>query len=358
MTSCKNYMQEKCCCSFLTRCQILSMICKVEGSNEYEKEKAMTKILVMGGSYFIGKKIAETLAKSEDYDVTVLNRGSKSPTDTRIHQIICDRNDEQAMGEALSKQHFDMVVDVCALDKRHVQILCNCLELSVLKKYVFISSSAVYGVEHLTIPYAEEDVLGENRYWTYYGKNKTSAEKHLMERFTKTGIELVILRPPYVYGEYNYVQRESFVFEHILNNQPIIIPASKPKMQFIYTSDLADIVQLLLKRENGNIAAYNVGNSETINALEWVRYCEKAVGKKTKKIIYEHRNSKRKSKDFFPFHDYDNVLDVSKIKKIYAQETDFIEGLKNSYEWFLENRKEIIWKKDIIENEREIILNL
>lgn len=317
----------------------------------------MTKILVMGGSYFIGKRIAEKLAEL-NYDVTILNRGSKKPSDERIHQIVCDRNNEEAMGEALRNSSFDAIVDVCALDKRQVQILCNSLDLSKIKKYFFISSSAVYGVEHLTIPYAEEDVLGENKYWTYYGKNKIEAEKHLMERFTKTGIELVVLRPPYVYGEHNYVQRESFVFDHILNDQPIIIPASKPKMQFIYTKDLANIVADLLKRENGNIAVYNVGNTETINALEWVNYCEKAIGKKAKKILYEHRHSKRKSREFFPFHDYDNVLDVSKIKAIFPEETDFIEGLKNSYNWFLETREAIAWRKDIIETEKEIMKNL
>ena len=34
------------------------------------------KVLVLGGSYFVGKKIVEYLAEKE-YEVTVLNRGTK-----------------------------------------------------------------------------------------------------------------------------------------------------------------------------------------------------------------------------------------------------------------------------------------
>lgn len=53
----------------------------------------MKKVLVMGGSYFIGKKIVEVL--KNNYEVTVLNRGTKEEI-SGINHIKCDRNDKFA----------------------------------------------------------------------------------------------------------------------------------------------------------------------------------------------------------------------------------------------------------------------
>ena len=49
-----------------------------------------TRVLVMGGSYFIGKMIVNAL-NDNNYEVYVLNRGSKQPDDRRAHQIVADR---------------------------------------------------------------------------------------------------------------------------------------------------------------------------------------------------------------------------------------------------------------------------
>ncbi len=66
--------------------------------------------------------------------------------------------------------------------------------------------------------------------------------------FSKTNCDLIILRPLYVYGEYNYAQRESFIFEHLENNRLIIIPnKGELRLQFIYSTDLANIIVKLLK---------------------------------------------------------------------------------------------------------------
>ena len=165
-----------------------------------------------------------------------------------------------------------------------------------------------------------------------------------------------MLRPPYVYGEDNYAQRESFIFEHICNDKPVLIPKSNTKLQFIYTTDLAKIILELINKPLENINIYNVGNKEAVTAREWVEACSKAVGKPVNVIEYDYKLEGRGARDFFPFADYDNVLDVSKINKIYCEETDFIEGLKVAYKWYLDNKDNIVFKENVSENEK-IILN-
>ena len=46
-------------------------------------------MLILGGSYFAGRKIAIELSEN-GYKVSVLNRGTKPCPSNKIEQIICD----------------------------------------------------------------------------------------------------------------------------------------------------------------------------------------------------------------------------------------------------------------------------
>lgn len=312
------------------------------------------KVLVMGGSYFIGRRIVDKLY-DKGYEVYVLNRGSHVIENSDIHSIICDRNDKDKMNNILSTYNFDIVFDVCGLNAEQAKILCGSLNFDIVKKFVFISSSAVYDAENLHIPFSENDKLGANKYWDKYGTDKIEAEEYYIESLKNKNTELIILRPPYVYGENNYAQRESFIFDHIEKNEPIIIPKSNPKLQFIYTSDLADIIIELVSRNNGKLSIYNVGNSEGVSTEEWIKYCFKATGKSTEIIKYDYKAKGRNVREFFPFNDYDNVLDVRKIKSIVSSETDFKYGLKKSYAWYLNEKENIKFKEFVSANEKAIL---
>lgn len=314
------------------------------------------KVLLMGGSYFIGKKIAEVL--SHEFDVTVLNRGTKRQSEN-VEAIICDRDDRNSMKKSLRDRHFDFVVDVSGTNAVQSKILCESLELKGVKAFLFISSSAVYDVERLNIPFGEKDPLGENFYWTDYGTNKIEAESYLIKTLGKIGTNLFILRPPYVYGENNYAQRESFVFEHLLTDRPVIVPNSgETKLQFIYTTDLANIIKTLLMSDIKGINIYNVGNKNAVTVKQWIKTCAAAIGRKARIVEFDYKKYGYTPRDFFPFFDYDNVLDVTEINKIYSYETPFEDGLKAAYGQFLNDRANIVFKQNVIDNEKDILSKL
>lgn len=311
------------------------------------------KVLIMGGSYFIGKKIAEILSK--EFDVTTLNRGTK-PKSENVETIVCDRNDQEAMKNALADKYFDYVVDVSGTNAEQSKVLCESLDLSKIKSFVFISSSAVYDVEHLNIPFNENDSLAENVYWTDYGTNKIEAESYLVKTLNKVGTNLFILRPPYVYGENNYAQRESFIFEHLLTNKPIIVPNNgETKLQFIYSGDLANIIKTLLLSDLQGTNIYNVGNKKPVTVNEWIQSCADVLGKKANVVCFDYKANNYSVRDFFPFFDYDNVLDVSEINKLYSQEISFTDGLKLAFEQFLRDRENIVFKPFVTKNEENIL---
>ena len=315
------------------------------------------KVLVLGGSYFVGRKMVEFLAE-RGYAVTVLNRGTRPLSVEGVQQICCDRNDREGMKAALAGKAFDYVIDVSWQDVSWVENLCNALDFEPVKKLVFISSSAVYDVEHLQIPFAETDALAENKYWTFYGKGKIDAEKYYAEFLEGKKTELVMVRPPYIYGEYNYAQRESLIFRQLMEDKPVVIPASNPKLQFIYTEDLVAIVECLFKAETGKECVFNVGNREAVTSREWVEACAKVAGKVPEIMEVDYEELGRNVRDFYPFFDYDNVLEVSKINEIISKETAFEEGLKRSFAWFMENRENMVFKANVDKNLYEMIAEL
>lgn len=320
----------------------------------------MKDVLIMGGSYFIGRAIAERLSRS--MNVTLLNRGSRCAPDG-VRQITCDRSDCQKLTQALTGKTFDCIVDVCGLHQDHAQTLCHALNNpKSLKSLIFISSSAVYDVEHLDTPFKESDRLARNRFWNEYGTDKIAAEQAYLRFFTNNAPEVrtVFLRPPYVYGENNYARRESFVFDHITGGRPVIIPKSTPKLQFIYAPDLAEIIAALIEKSDQLPihSVFNAGNSAPVTCREWVEACGRAAGMAPDIIEYDYAAAGRNVRDFFPFFDYDNILDVSKIKRICPNETPFDAGLRNAFQWFTQNRQSITFYPHIAANEAEILASL
>ena len=85
----------------------------------------MEQVLVLGGSYFIGRRIVEALLEA-GYGVTTLNRGSR-PAVPGVSEIHCNREDAEAMKAALAGRQFDAAVDVSGLNARHAEILCEAL---------------------------------------------------------------------------------------------------------------------------------------------------------------------------------------------------------------------------------------
>ena len=318
----------------------------------------MKKALILGGSYFIGRQLAQVLLE-HGFAVYTLNRGTRKDVDPRIHLLTADRNDPEQMRAALSGHSFDIAADISGLDGAQTETVCRFLNISRLGVFVFLSSSAVYDIDKLTQPYKETDPLKENKYWTFYGQNKIYAEQVYTRFFIRSGIPLVILRPPYVYGENNYAQRESFVFEHLLNRKPIITPKANNRIQFIEARDLAETILFLIGSPvTENAAIYNVGNVHAVTFREWVESCGRAAGILPEIIEYDNLAHNRKARDFFPFFDYDNVLNVKKIKRFYPKETDFIKGLEKTYGWYLHEKDNIVLKPQMTDNERNILIEI
>ena len=290
----------------------------------------MRKILVTGGTVFVSHYAAEYFAQQGD-EVYVLNRGSK-PQPEGVTPIIADRH---ALGDLLKGYDFDAVLDITAYTRRDVEDLVKAL--GSVKDYIFISSSAVYP-ETLPQPFTETQPPGLNSIWGAYGSNKLDAEQWLAEHLPQS----YILRPPYLYGPMQNVYREPFVFECAEKGRSFYIPKDgSMKMQFFHVEDLCSFMDILLKRHPEE-RIYNVGNAEAVSIDQWVELCYEAVGMPLEK---RYVNKEHAQRSYFPFHDYDYYLDVSRQNALMPDTKPMLEGLKEEYAWYRTHREDMVRKR-------------
>lgn len=282
-------------------------------------------ILVTGGTVFVSRFVAEYFAQ-HGHEVYVLNRNTK-PQAEGVHLIECDRH---APGTRLKNHRFDAVIDVTAYTAADVNLLLD--GLADFGSYVLISSSAVYP-ETLVVPFKENDECGANAFWGEYGTNKIAAENALLQRVPAA----YILRPPYLYGEYNNVYREAFVFDCAERNVPFYLPKDGGMpLQFFHVEDLCRFIEMLISLQPEQ-KIFNVGNAP-VSVKEWVEACYAAVGKTPEFISVTNGTEQR---NYFPFYDYGYVLDTTAQNALLPDLLPLGTGLRRAYSWYKEHKSAV-----------------
>jgi len=285
-----------------------------------------TQILVTGGTVFVSRFIAEYYV-AKGYEVYVLNRNNKQQSDG-VKLIQADRH---ALGEVLRSYFFDAVIDVAAYTGEDIRHLLDAL--GSYGEYVFISSSAVYP-EYAPQPFKEDEQTAPNKFWGKYGTDKIEAETVLMQR----NPDAYILRPPYLYGPMNNVYREAFVFDCAMQERKFYLPKDgELKLQFFHVEDLCRFIDSILEKKPAQ-HIFNVGNKEAVSVYDWAQMCYDIVGRPLDVVKVfddiEQRN-------YFSFYDYEYYLDVTKQYELMESVKPLKEGLKESYDWYVENQDKV-----------------
>jgi len=74
----------------------------------------MKRVLIVGGSFFLGRVFVEELLKRGDFSITVLNRGKLPLKKDRVEEIVCDRHDLDRLKTVLAGTWWDSIIDFCA----------------------------------------------------------------------------------------------------------------------------------------------------------------------------------------------------------------------------------------------------
>jgi len=155
------------------------------------------KILVLGGSGHIGKRLAEVLKNTAWATPIIASRGKLRDAAGSVATIQADALDLAGLSSAL--RGVDAVVNCVAGDARSIAAGMHTLVQAALgtgcRRIVHLSTMSVYGPVEGRIQ--EDAPLHPGLGW--YGRAKCEAEIHLGE-FVRQGGEAVLLRPGCVFG--------------------------------------------------------------------------------------------------------------------------------------------------------------
>ena len=229
-------------------------------------------ILVFGGNRFTGKLLVEKLF-SNGHKITVINRRGIAPVSCEI--IKCDRNDTKKLESLIQGLKFDCVIDMCLFNidqaKACVKIFNN-----KIQKYIFISSIAVYEKSEL-FPKDEKSTLGTWPMFGSYGEDKLQVENYFE---SVNDFPFINLRPTYIIGKGNHLNREGYYFDKILKGEQIDIEKEgQAILSFVFVEDVADIIYKVMINKVVLRESYNLCNDEFITIKEFVFMIGSILGK-------------------------------------------------------------------------------
>lgn len=250
------------------------------------------KTLVTGASGFVGKSlIAELL--SQGRSVRAATRAAGALIAASDFALVGDINAEIDWAEAL--KNVDVVIHLAArvhvmaehsanplaefrkVNVEGTQHLAESAARAGVKRFVYVSSVKVNG-EQTTSPYTE---LNEPNPQDVYGVSKWEAEQSLHKISAETGMEVVIVRPPLVYGsgvKGNFAQMIKVLAKGI----PLPLASVKNLRSFIYVENLVDALMLCATHPIAAGQTYLVSDGEDISTPNLLRKLSSAMGKPVK----------------------------------------------------------------------------
>lgn len=288
----------------------------------------MRRILVTGGTVFVSRYAAGYFV-CKGYAVHVLNRNTRPEAQVRGASVIqCDRHD---LRNRLGGMGFDFVLDMTAYNAADVGSLLDAL--GGFGGYILLNSGAVYP-ESLPRPFRESFPTGRNAFWQDYGEGKAAAEDALLGRFP----DGYVVRPAYLYGPMNNIYREAFVFDCAERRRPFFLPGDGSMgLQFLHVDDLCRLLEAVMERRPA-AHVINAGNERPVSVREWVSICYGLLGQAPSFVRVDKDVPWR---NFFPFHDYDYLLDVSSQAGLIGGTRPLAEGLADSLRWYKANPGEV-----------------
>lgn len=242
------------------------------------------RVVILGGTQFIGRRISENLSARGD-EVTVVHRGETEPAGLAgLGHLHCERASFSAVAGQVRALRPDAIVDCTATTAGDVAAVLPHLPDAQL---VVLSSQDVYaafslanaGAEGVGLPITETSPIRPERF-PHRGlvPGREDYDKLDVEpRYTERGG--TVLRLPMVYGEHDPQRREEFVLRRVrAGRTEIPVGSGSWLWTRCYCGDVAAAVLAAL----GNSAAagqiFNVGDVVTRSIRGWAEMILTAAG--------------------------------------------------------------------------------
>ena len=295
------------------------------------------ELFCIGGTRFVGRHIVERWLEAGD-EVTLYNRGRhQSPFEgiDRVSHERGDRADETRLRDALETAAPDVVVDTVAYQPAEVALATSLCRRLDIERYVYISSGAAYGEER--VPKREGETALEP--WpgetptdavdATYGQRKAQGDR-LVAAAAADGLGAMSVRPPVIYGPYDYTERFDYWLARVLAHERVVVPGDGASLWHrAYAGDVASAVRVVAQQgEPGE--AYNVGDDHAPTMAEWVELIAAAADRAVEPVATGAQTLATVGLDAAAFPGYrarPHLLALEKLRALGWRSTPHEEGL-------------------------------
>lgn len=323
----------------------------------------MKNILVTGGAGFIGSHLCEGLLKlgnklividnfNDYYEPSIKRKNmveiknmmkSNSIENSKLEVVEGDIRDKSILSSLINKE-LDIIIHVAAMagvrySIEHPELYydvnimgtLNLLEAcrnNGIKKFIFASSSSVYG-NNKKVPFSEEDPVDNPI--SPYAATKKSGELLCHTYHYLYGINIACLRFFTVYGPRQRPDLAIHKFTKLIcEGKPIpFYGDGSTERDYTYIEDIVDGILASIDYVNSKekcCEIFNLGGDKTVSLLEMVDTIEKSLGKKAvlNKMPMQPGDVDRTN------------ADLTKSRSIlkFNPKTKFHEGVRKFIEWY------------------------
>jgi len=246
------------------------------------------RVIVTGANGFVGRATCAALCDA-GHDVTALVRrpGGCEP---RVHeQLIADDNFASltvlpaadvlihlaARVHVMQDSAGDPLGEYRAVNVQGSLNVARAASRAGVKRLVFISSIKALGEGEPGRPWREDDPPAPA---DPYGITKLEAERALEGFGREQGMEIVVLRPPLVYGpgvRANFEQLMRAVERGI----PLPLGAIDARRSMVYVGNLADAIRFVATRAEPTSGVFHVTDGDDLSVAQMIRTLARAFDK-------------------------------------------------------------------------------
>jgi nucleoside-diphosphate-sugar epimerase len=247
-------------------------------------------IILTGGSGFLGSSLIEALHNKKFICIGRNKPGAISPryfyrtelggsiqyTDllrgakTLIHCA--------ARVHVMTKNHIDSTTAFKEVNTAGTLNLARQAAKSGVKRFIFISTVKVNGEATFITPFTN---LDEHKPKDPYGISKSLAETSLLEIARKTSMEIVIIRPPLVYGPN---VKANFAALMTLVEKGVPLPfgmVNNNKRSLVYVGNLVDLIINCIENPKAANETFMASDDDDLSTYQLIAHMGKGLGKKT-----------------------------------------------------------------------------
>jgi len=281
------------------------------------KNNKMVKLLVIGGTGFIGKQIAIEASRRKWNTLVISKNIPKDPIKNKYIKYKKIDIQNHSSCKTLGKLNFDYVINASGyvdhsnfstnghnvIDQHFIGIinLIKILNRKKIKKFIQLGSSEEYGdIKNLTEQSKEKPK-------TPYAFSKLATTNFLQMLYSSEKFPSVILRIFLTYGQTQKNNRLiPYVINQCKNDNKFKILSSNYIRDFCHINDVINGIFLCLLSNKSSGKIYNIGSGKGMKIKTLVRLIQKEI--KNGKPIFLDNKSKKEERNKL-------VADIREIKK-------------------------------------------